>query len=391
MDTHRPRNLKAGLWFCGVLLVAVVFFNVAPAHAQTTTTCPPPGSKKGDGDDLKCRAEMALDKNQALLSTLQNQVQNCVGPRCELLQGHFSRAQSALQRGKKANGRTKREDYEELNNVRKPKCTGKPSDCSAGTGGVSGGETDPTIGEDFADQLDDVVTGLDKANQVLSESQSSFLTLSSAASVTTAVPLYDFTQDPDYPTWLHLGQPNAQAIVGAKLALLTVSQVASMIKELGDAACKQTLVAAGFGGNSSLACIPFAFLKELTLTVFQIMSFIDADTSGWETHGAYVRAANINDNLGLIQGSIGDSQAQIDALKTQVDALKTQVTALQAAATALNHKLTAGKAIQEQIIQLMLVPDGRRVVNPLVLTCTGNNDCPKVLDCPGTQCSFSPR
>jgi hypothetical protein len=45
------------------------------------------------------------------------------------------------------------------------------------------------------------------------------------------------------------------------------------------------------------------------------------------------------------------------------------------------------KAVQRQTLRLLLTPEGRRAVNPLVLTCTGD-DCPNVLDCPGRECDF---
>jgi hypothetical protein len=43
--------------------------------------------------------------------------------------------------------------------------------------------------------------------------------------------------------------------------------------------------------------------------------------------------------------------------------------------------------VQKQIIRLLLTPEGRRAVDPSVLTCTGD-DCPNVLACPGPECSF---
>jgi hypothetical protein len=43
-------------------------------------------------------------------------------------------------------------------------------------------------------------------------------------------------------------------------------------------------------------------------------------------------------------------------------------------------------AVQRQIIRLLLQPDGKRTVDPNVLTCTGD-DCPVVLNCPGPECA----
>jgi len=53
----------------------------------------------------------------------------------------------------------------------------------------------------------------------------------------------------------------------------------------------------------------------------------------------------------------------------------------------INHRLLSVQAVQKQIIRLELTPEGRRAVDPDVLTCTGD-DCPNVLACPGDECSF---
>jgi hypothetical protein len=46
------------------------------------------------------------------------------------------------------------------------------------------------------------------------------------------------------------------------------------------------------------------------------------------------------------------------------------------------------ETLQRTIIKLLLTPEGLRAVDPAALSCTGDN-CPKVLDCPGTECSFA--
>lgn len=53
----------------------------------------------------------------------------------------------------------------------------------------------------------------------------------------------------------------------------------------------------------------------------------------------------------------------------------------------IKQVLLTVKAAQRQILRLLLTPQGRRKVDPDVLTCTGD-DCPQVLDCPGTECRF---
>ncbi len=53
----------------------------------------------------------------------------------------------------------------------------------------------------------------------------------------------------------------------------------------------------------------------------------------------------------------------------------------------IKQVLLTVKAAQRQILRLLLTPQGRRKVDPDVLTCTGD-DCPRVLDCPGGECRF---
>ena len=45
------------------------------------------------------------------------------------------------------------------------------------------------------------------------------------------------------------------------------------------------------------------------------------------------------------------------------------------------------EALERQAIKLLLTPEGLRTADPAVLTCTGDN-CPKLVDCPGAECSF---
>ena len=53
----------------------------------------------------------------------------------------------------------------------------------------------------------------------------------------------------------------------------------------------------------------------------------------------------------------------------------------------VGQQIKTMKAAQRQIMRLLLTPQGRREIDPDVLTCTGD-DCPQVIACPGDECSF---
>ena len=316
---------------------------------------------------------MALNKHQDLLFKLEAKLGSCSGKHCDLIQQHLDRAKAAQQRATKAKGRASKEDFGDLNTVRKIKCK---KDCNTGTPETTGGESNPEIGVEIADQLDEVAAGLDSTNQILSE-PAPLRSFFRGAPSTPDASLYDYTQDPNYPTWLHTITVDPQADVGVRFAAQLAAGIAETVNAVSEKACNQVVVAAGFGGNGSVACTVLAVIFHALKATSDLLQFVGDDTQGWEVHGAYVRAADIHTHVNQLQASVGDTATQLQNLQNQV--------------TALKYQLNASKAIQEQIIQLLLVPEGKRTVNPSVLTCTGNNDCPKVLACPGSGCSFNPR
>jgi hypothetical protein len=78
-------------------------------------------------------------------------------------------------------------------------------------------------------------------------------------------------------------------------------------------------------------------------------------------------------------------------IKLNLNQHDTDIKALLAAVKAVvdlnTQQLKVSKALDGQIIRLLLTPEGKKAVNPAVMTCTGDN-CPQVLDCPGGECSF---
>jgi hypothetical protein len=91
---------------------------------------------------------------------------------------------------------------------------------------------------------------------------------------------------------------------------------------------------------------------------------------------------------GDIKTAIALHDAEVKAALALHDAeIKALLATLQGGVNEANQRLKVNEALNRQIIKLLLTPEGRKAVDPAVLSCTGD-DCPRVLDCPGAQCSF---
>jgi hypothetical protein len=101
-----------------------------------------------------------------------------------------------------------------------------------------------------------------------------------------------------------------------------------------------------------------------------------------------------------INGSTTTLSTDITALNTHLTAVDTQLTAqiaalsaqLTAALTKLTNQLTQTTALLDaslkQVMKENLTPDTEKILNPVILTCTGTN-CPNVLNqCLGQPCSW---
>src|SRR5262249_5235663 len=152
------------------------------------------------------------------------------------------------------------------------------SDCASGNGTLSGGDADPGVGQDLADQLDEIGSGLDKTNAVVSEPTPFTPSHRLTASFTS---LYDFTTDPDYPTWLHTGD-DPKAIIAATFAARLAAGVAEGIRIVAEDACNQVLVVLGEGGNVSAACVPFSVLTSALNSTAELLEFNLNDSAEWD-------------------------------------------------------------------------------------------------------------
>ncbi len=395
------------------LLLAISLWSGNPVYAQSgmSQSCPsggmPSSGTRGDGNDIQCRLNNLLTSNQNLLHTIKSNASSCVGAHCDMVMDHLNRAQKTVDHGMRANGRMKGSDYDDLNTLRKVKCTGKNSDCASGNGVNTGGESDPGIGQDTADHLDEATDAMNKANTMMSESSDPPAQPFDPSPPSTFETLSSFTGAPGYSPELDSGWFSHVDSAAARFALLLADQAAQVVWGVSTDTCRQTAVAFGFGGNASIACTVFQLVARAVMATNQVFQFASGNKQGSYGWATYDRENQLNDNLGQVdrdvaavgvaagntQLEIAQLQAQITQLQSSVDALKTQLSQVE---NNLSQKLFVNNDMNKQIIQLLLSPDGNRQVPASLLTCTGDSStgspCPSVpVTCSKTTgvCSFN--
>lgn len=124
-----------------------------------------------------------------------------------------------------------------------------------------------------------------------------------------------------------------------------------------------------------------------------------------ETDAAFHNTVTIYDSLNSVNnqitGEFNNLSTQVSGVSSQVTTVSNNITndfaALNANLTAyfnaLTTQLTNANAQQsaelKQVMKLLLTPDGKKAINPQILTCTGTN-CPNVLaKCPAAGCSWN--
>jgi hypothetical protein len=343
--------------------------------------------------------DAVLGKHQTLLTSIKNKTDACTeSPRhpraCELLEERFNRVQNAHNRAARSHGRLTSDDFNELNRKRrgKPPSSGatlQSFSTFATTAAAPADDVDPGIGEDLADQLDEVAGALDSANAVFQEIPAPVVTPPVHAD------LYDYLQDSEYPHWLHLTEGNTVA----EFAVLNAWQVTNAIKEFSNRACDQVAVVAGFGGNGSFACAAIVVVVSALELTHEIMDFIGGDTDTWEIHGAYVRSGQVFENVqslnstlnsvagsvGGVAGAVGDLGPQLAQHDSDIQALLQN---LQATLNDHTQRLKVNYAFQRAITKLLLTQDGAKAIDAGVLACTGDDCPPVVIVCQGAQCRF---
>ena len=229
----------------------------------------------------------------------------------------------------------------------------------------------------------------------------------------------------DPPNGPNRANPDAVQAAGiANFTAETVREVAETVRDIAGRACDQVAVGIGVGGNTSVACIAadvlYAIAKGVELAVrlaYYLLTFCDATIDGAEIEGAYERASDIYDQNADLDADLvahdanidadlvahdanidGDliahdanidadliaHDANIDADLVQHDAdIKELLEALQGAVDENQRLIKISMSRQLEELRLLVTPSGRRVVDSVVLTCTGEDD-----DCPTYPATF---
>ena len=166
---------------------------------------------------------------------------------------------------------------------------------------------------------------------------------------------------------------------------LTISADALNIAAIiGDVACNSIVVILGEGSNLP-ACIIAGVLHEAVQAVnFErdLRNYCDGVINGNEIRG-------ILNNSTVIGSNLASHDADIKAALAQHDAdIKALLAIVQQSVDEANQRLKVSEALERQALKLLLTPEGLRSVDPAVMTCTGDN-CPKLVICPGPECSFA--
>jgi hypothetical protein len=129
--------------------------------------------------------------------------------------------------------------------------------------------------------------------------------------------------------------PSSEVVFGAFIA----SQVAQKASAILSHGCDQTVVALGFGGNTSAACMVIEGVFQTLDAVYQVMDYIGNDVVAAEVNGTYRRAKNIFDQLALTNGDVEQTKAVVQAIGEKMLILEEQ---------------------QRRILELLRMPQGQR-------------------------------
>ncbi|MCI0349268.1 MAG: hypothetical protein L0Z53_07580, partial [Acidobacteriales bacterium] len=276
-------------------LFRLIFFGLVYACLGGATAlyaqadpCERPGGKRGDGDDLKCRMGILLEKQKTFLeNTKAHTDARCTSSDgCDRVKKSMERALAKRNRAASVHDRATAKDYEDIT----VKGNGKRK--KQGGGNSGGGEQtaedqqnedeepqpDPAIGEDLANELDEAIEAIDDANTALaaeSTGEQALLGLNQATGKFEAS--YGFGRS----------ERTGPILIGGTFTAFRLSQLASQIAEIY---CKQTAVVAGFGGNFSVGCAVIRYVAGLAELAYETLDFLDGDIDSAEIEGAYERA-----------------------------------------------------------------------------------------------------
>lgn len=150
------------------------------------------------------------------------------------------------------------------------------------------------------------------------------------------------------------------AIQGARIALESAKVIWSGLSR----ACNQTAVVAGAGGNTSLACIPadvVLFAAELVVGaaegVVEHFEFCDSGVDSAEIEGTWDGLNHVNAVLAGHLSQLSDHDSDI---KYELELLNNEIDRIHAKLDEQKGMLETVISNQQQIIQLLNTPSGRR-------------------------------
>lgn len=193
-----------------------------------------------------------------------------------------------------------------------------------------------------------------------------------------------------------------------KFAVILSQAICDVLPEIADIPCwlANAVTTTGAQATETIAvqcalvdgAVDAAEIEAAYENTVAIYRNLDAHHSALRAHDADTKAAITNATTTLSTALAAHDTQIKAAINHATNVLSLALASHDAAIKALLANLSAGvdqnrkllrvnQTLQHQVIRLLLTPEGRRTVNPALMTCTGDN-CPKVLNCPGNECAF---
>jgi hypothetical protein len=216
------------------------------------------------------------------------------------------------------------------------------------------------VGVDLEDSLDDTLDALDELDEELGKQSALMATAAYQRSST------DLTQA-DYSYLVSSTRTNnvLAAVAQSVVLYLETSYVIS-----------GHICAQDYGGfNIELACIPNATIYQVSKIVYDALNFHDGQIDSAEILGAYQRAEDVWDRVGVVQSSVGSDaiedpttlHGKVDGIKGSVGTvgegigeLDEKVVLMQTQLDTMDEKIDALEKLLESVEALLLSPQGQR-------------------------------
>ena len=257
------------------------------------------------------------------------------------------------------------------------------------------------------DAVDDAdVLGGKTIRELLANSDKTLNSTQSASEPVSVLTSTGFPTATGYPGGICPSSPNRtnadsliQAVhdIGdARLALEVAQGIWSPLSR----ACDEIIVVLGEGFNTSLACIPVdiaLFAAELVVgnseTTVEHAQYCNETVNSAEIEGTYDRVGHLHTDLAdhdiAISNQLTQHDIHISTQLAQHDAdIKALLGILQQTVEENQRLIKISMSRQLEVMKLLITAEGLRVIDPKVLTCTGD-DCPQVIACPTGEFSWN--